>query len=176
MAQNDDIFYWYRIERIPKWHQDLFKKICDVLKDLLEDQWEHLHNYQNAMHSLLGSAYEKCKSEILSVISKEDDMYQYFLSKLECIDIKFKTQLFIPKNLIRFEFLRIAKLFFSPFYDYIEGTIEDIFKSEYEYGSVWSDRYHTTAVFTNVIDTSDVYYMNSEKYIKSAIDTNPLIF
>ena len=176
MTQNDDMFYWYRIDKIPKFYQDLFKRICDVLKDLLDAQWEHLHDYKNAMRSLLGPAYENSKAEIVSVITKQDEMYQHFLRRLACIDMKFKTQIFIPKNLIKFEFLQIAKLFFSPFYDYIEGTIEDTFKSEYEYGSMWSDQYRTTAIFINVKDTTDVYYMNSEKYIKSAIDTTPLLF
>lgn len=44
---------------IPKCEQDLFKRICDQLLDLIEDQWQLLHNYQNAMRSLLGDKYEQ---------------------------------------------------------------------------------------------------------------------
>ncbi len=176
MTQDNCSLYWYRVDMIPKCEQNLFKKMCDEMKDLIEDQWELLHNYQNTMRSLLGKAYDEYKGEVMSTIEKEDEKYQYFIQKLECIDMKFKTQQFIPKNFIRCEFLQIAKIFFAPFYDWVDATIDIIFKTEYEYTSMWTDQYRINVVFTNVVNKEDTIYMSHDKYLRSGVDTTPLIF
>lgn len=176
MAQNDDMVYWYRIDMIPECEQKLFIKMSDELKELIDDQWGVLHNYQNTMRALLGDKYEEYKEDVMTTIKNEDDKYQYFIRKLGCIDNKFKTQQFIPKNFIKHEFLQIAKLFFTPFYDWIEATIDKIFKNEREYGSMWTDNHRINVVFINTLNKEDKIYMDSEKYLRSGIDTTPLIF
>lgn len=176
MTQDNYSLYWYRIDMIPKCEQDLFKRICDQLLDLIGDQWELLHNYQNAMRSLLGDKYEKYKGDVMETIRKEDEKYQYFIQKLECIGMKLKTQQFIPKNFIRCDFLQISKIFFAPFYDWIDATVDIVFKSKYEYTSMWTDQYRTNVVFTNVMNKEDTIYMSHDKYLRSGVDTTPLIF
>ena len=176
MSQDNYSLYWYRIDMIPKCEQELFKRICDQLLDLIEEQWHLLHNYQNAMRSLLGDDYERRKGDVMETIAKEDENYQCLIQKLVCIDTKFKTQQFIPKNFIRHEFLQIAKMFFAPFYDWIDATVDIVFKSKYEYTSMWTDQYRTNVVFTNVVNKEDTIYMSHDKYLRCGVDTTPLIF
>lgn len=112
----------------------------------------------------------------METITKEDEKYQCLIQKLVCIDMKFKTQQFIPKNFIRHEFLQMVKMFFAPFYDWIDATVDIIFKSKYEYGSKWTDNCRARVVFINNINEEDKIYMDSDKYLRSGVDTTPLIF